>query len=78
MLEVLELLEDEAMAKASKPPPPEERVTLLNFKGSLDERAALEEIRKETGVSLTEMARRGMAMWIISRGLEPPEGWAGK
>ena len=56
----------------------DDRVTLLNLKGSEEEKDALNSASKETGVPLSLIARRGMAMWFKSRGLTPPANWVGK
>lgn len=50
-------------------------VTLLNLKGSPADRAMLQQLSRLTGVPVSEIARRGLAMWARSRGFEPPPGW---
>lgn len=71
--------EGQAVAKPKKPPPvPEpidDRTTVLNVKGSTLERDELRALSVRTGVSISEIARRGIAMWAVSRGLKPPDAW---
>ncbi len=67
-----------AKKKASVPPPPEERVTVLNMKGSPADRNYLRSLSRLTGVPAAEIARRGIAMWASQRGvLAPPADWVG-
>ena len=55
----------------------DERVTLLNLKGTPAERDLLAEVSRKTGVPLTTIARRGIAMWIASQAkMKAPEGWS--
>jgi hypothetical protein len=68
------------MAKKKKAvsPAEDERVTLLNLKGSEAERNYLRSLSQITGVPASEIARRGMAMWAKKRGvLAPPADWVG-
>jgi hypothetical protein len=75
----MEVMECEPMAKAKpKKLPNDDRVTLLNLKGSPEEKAVLDDAIAETGVSLSVMTRRGLAMWLKSRNLTPPASWVGK
>jgi hypothetical protein len=62
--------ETEPMAKS-----PPERTTLLNLKGSEKEKAVLDEAVRKTGVPLSEIARRGMVMWLTKRGVKVPPDW---
>lgn len=67
-----------AKKKAPEPTPPEERVTVLNLKGSPHERASLQRLSRITGVPASEIARRGMALWATQRGIKAlPEEWSG-
>ncbi len=71
-------LEDRPMAKTKASPKMPDKKALLLLKGTEEEKATLDAASKETGVSLAEMTRRGLAMWILSRGLTPPADWVGK
>jgi len=71
----------EPMARKAAPPPPEpepDRVTIINLKGSPAERDHLKRVSRNTGVPISEIVRRGSAMWMKSRGEGVPEGWEGK
>lgn len=64
--------------KKTTGPAEEERVTVLNLKGSVAERNYLRSLSRITGVPAAEIARRGMAMWAAQRGvLAPPADWVG-
>lgn len=65
------------MAKkaAAVPEPADPRVTLLNLKGTEEEKEALRQASQKTGVSTSEITRRGISMWMTKRGLVPPDGW---
>lgn len=71
--------EGQTVAKPKRPPPAPEptddRTTLLNVKGSPLEREELKALSTRTGVPISEIARRGIAMWAVSRGLKPPDSW---
>ncbi len=70
---------DQMARKANPPPPPDpSRVTVINVKGSDEERAFMQEMSRDTGVSISEIVRRGVAMWAASRGFSPPADWKGK
>lgn len=68
-----------AMAKRPAPPPEpteEDRVTVLNVKGSVAEREGIRAISRASGVPISEIARRGIAMWAKKRGLKGlPDDW---
>ncbi len=51
------------------------RVTLLNLKGSEEERDFIRSMSDDSGVSASEIVRRGLAMWATKRGYTPPKGW---
>lgn len=51
------------------------RVTLVNLKGTEEEREWLQHLSRVTGVTLSEIARRGVALFAVSRGVKPPDGW---
>jgi hypothetical protein len=55
----------------------EERVTLLNLKGSVKEKDYLTQLSHETGVPLSEIARRSIAMWATGRRQPVLEEWRG-
>lgn len=71
--------EGQTVAKPKKPPPQPEpiddRTTVLNIKGTLTERDELKALSTRTGVPISEIGRRGIAMWAVSRGLKPPDSW---
>ena len=57
-------------------PPEDDRVTVLNLKGLTSEKDFIKTLSRKTGVSASEIARRGMAMWAVSRGFRDlPENW---
>jgi hypothetical protein len=66
-----------AMAKkrAAQPTGPDARVTVLNVKGSVQERDYLHQLSRSTGVSAAEIARRGIALWAKKRGYATPADW---
>ncbi len=70
------LTERRTMAK--KKAVPDDRVTILNLKGSHEEKRVIDQCSEETGVPTSTIVRRGVAMWFKSRGYEPPKGWPGK
>lgn len=76
-------IDEDVMAKkkAVSPPPPEpdeDRVTILNLKGSVADRDYLRSVVKKTGVPAATIARRSMAAWVRQTyGIEPPASWLG-
>ncbi len=71
--------DERTVAKPKKPlPEPEpvdDRTTVVNVKGTPLEREDLKGLSIRTGVPISEIARRGIAMWAVSRGLKPPDAW---
>jgi hypothetical protein len=68
------------MAKKRKKPEPAaeaERVSLINLKGTSEERAFLRDLSRKTGVPIATIVRRGAALWAASRGgsLQAPADW---
>jgi hypothetical protein len=52
------------------------QLTLLSLKGLESEKEFLKALSRKTGVSASEIARRGMAMWATKRGAHNlPENW---
>ncbi len=67
-----------AKKKVKEPVELDERVTVLNLKGSVKERDYLKNVSRITGVPAAEIARRGIAMWIVKRDVPPPPSdWMG-
>ncbi len=52
---------------ASAPQREDDRLVILNMKGRDEERAVLAQLSRETGVPLTVIARRGIALWMAKR-----------
>lgn len=67
-----------ARKTAQTPPEPEPtiRVTIVNLKGSASEREYISGLSRRTGVSVSEIVRRGIALWAVKRKeATPPEDW---
>ena len=72
------LLTEEVIAVAKKPIPEPDRVSLINLKGDVEEREFLRKLSVQTGMSVSEIARRGMAMFAVKRGSSRsslPDNW---
>jgi hypothetical protein len=58
--------------KVSKAPTTDERIAIVQIKGSQEYAAWLERLHKKTMVPKVSMFRAGIALWAKQNGHEPP------
>ena len=59
------------MARPQKSPPPTDvhgRTTVVNLKGSIEQREAIESVSRRTGIPAATIVRRALHLWLTSNG----------